>query len=497
MKKYKKLIIALIILIILLTISLLLNKNNNNKKYENITDFANSKEVIEYFKDDYITQKESTKEEYDIEIYVKFNTELKKENRYHFESLIQIITEVNKYKNILIIDEKNNIQISILCNQDNQLITQVLINNVENYFDKLESNDTIKNILNIENINLNLSNTQLENIVQNDWKIRNINLGTKESEYEGYDIYFEEGIKAKIVNGKIFNIVFTKKYTQDVLEGVNTTMDYEQIVNKLGNPTIYSNETKVYGYKSDDIYIFFSDDEISVYPNINNENKNEVLEVISNYSPDKEQNLIIYEITEALTDYDKKIYSYDAYLLYTLRGLEINITRQGELQILVYSNYKGNILEDLTINEINNQNKSKISKYVFLHLDKDLVFETERKRLISKQQIYKEAYDIYNISPDNKIGISYITDKNQNKIGIKIISLDDEHFNYKMSINNLQSVIWLDNENIIFSQKKIGIYKYNIYTKELTNLIEEKSDFSDLKIENGKLQYDGNKEVII
>lgn len=497
MKKYKKIIILALILVILLLILMTFNKHKEEKQYLHISDFANSKEVIEYFKDIYIKERQLTHEEYDIEIYVIFNTKLDLENRSHFENLVSIIAEVNQYKNIKIIDEKNNIEIKITCNKEEKIVIQTLINGKDDYFSRIESELTLDTPLKIENIQIDLSNTQLDDIIKNDWKINKINLGTKESEFDKYDIYFDEGIKVKLVNDRIFNIVFTRKYTKDVLPNIKTSMEYEEIVSALGKPTIYNNETNIYGYKSDDIYVFFSDNEISVYPNIDYDNKNILLEIISDYSQNYNQNEIIYKITETLTDYNNYNYSYDAYLQYTLRGLEININRQGKLKILVYGNYKGNVSEDLNIEQINDLNKNEISELILLQLDKDLVFETERKRVIYKKGVYKEAYDIDNISPDDKIGLSYLIDKAENKIGLKIISLDDEYFNYKMVIENLESVIWLDSQNIIFSQKGYGIYKYNVYTKEIKTLIEANEQFSNLKIEDKKIIYDGNKEIYI
>ena len=34
-----------------------------------------------------------------------------------------------------------------------------------------------------------------------------------------YDIYFDEGYEVRTIQGRVFNIVFTKKYNKPVIEG--------------------------------------------------------------------------------------------------------------------------------------------------------------------------------------------------------------------------------------------------------------------------------------
>ena len=57
--------------------------------------------------------------------------------------------------------------------------------------------------------------------------------------------------------------MFNSKYEKEVINGLKTTSTKQEIIEKLGTPQIEQNE--IIGYKTPQCYIFFSNNEISIY----------------------------------------------------------------------------------------------------------------------------------------------------------------------------------------------------------------------------------------
>ena len=114
-----------------------------------------------------------------------------------------------------------------------------------------------------------VQSTELNSLIKGSWYETSTKFGTKESTLENYDIYFEEGIKVRTIQGRIFNIVFTERYSSNIVNDIKVTETQEKIIQKLGEPNYQyqndSNDTNMIGYKGKDFYIFFSNHEVSVY----------------------------------------------------------------------------------------------------------------------------------------------------------------------------------------------------------------------------------------
>ena len=59
------------------------------------------------------------------------------------------------------------------------------------------------------------------------------------------------------------------------------------------------------------------------------------------------------------------------------------------------------------------------------------------------------------------------------------------------------SIIWLDNENLAYSIKNVGIYRYNINTKETNTIIEGTEEYNLIKYENGRIYYDNTNIIYL
>ena len=65
--------------------------------------------------------------------------------------------------------------------------------------------------------------------INNNWKSDSVNFGTRESIFDQYYIYQDEGIKVRNISGKIFNIIFMSNYNQNVVEGIFPGVDFQTI----------------------------------------------------------------------------------------------------------------------------------------------------------------------------------------------------------------------------------------------------------------------------
>ena len=81
---------------------------------------------------------------------------------------------------------------------------------------------------------MSVSSIELTNLINNNWNPSNVNLGTKESTFKKYDIYFEEGIEIRNISKKVFNIVFNDKYQKDVISGIKVGTNLDSIENRFG-----------------------------------------------------------------------------------------------------------------------------------------------------------------------------------------------------------------------------------------------------------------------
>ena len=335
-KSHKKIIIIFTLIVLLFLITIILVKYNQKlkqqrlweqnvervKKYTAITDFQNMEEVSAYLNCKFIKQQDSERENiaYDIfmELPVNFENETT-ENKNFIENLIQFSAYVLKYKNFVILDEKNNTSLVVLCNEEKQIVSTYYINNIENYFDIIENKENIGNFKTTQTSQMDITSQELEQLIENNWQLNKIDLGTKESFYRNYDIYFDEGIQIRKVNGKVFNIIFTDKYQNTIVNNLNANSTIDEIKNSLGKPQFENGN--LIGYKGDKLYVFFCDNQVSVY-RIEEYETEKIAEIIENKSSENSnEKVFVDEIRNIWKDYD--IYIYDenyVKLQYTLKS---------------------------------------------------------------------------------------------------------------------------------------------------------------------------------
>lgn len=502
MKKMKRknviiLIILFIILFIVICFGIYIIKINKEKKhnqelteqkkqqveqYTKVSDFNSIEEVLLYLDSEFISQQNSEDENLDYVIKAKLKYGIDLEYKNYYEKLIEYSASAIKYKNFAIIDDEKNIEIIVLCN-DSQSISSYYINNEKFYFDKLETKENIDNISKNETTKANNTCEILEKIMQNNWTTLNVELGSKESFYKNYDIYFDEGYRIRKINGIVYNIIFTEKYKENVIEELKVNSDKKQIENILGKPIFQT--SNCLGYKTEKFYIFFSQDEISIYPVITY-STDEIIPIIENNESTKDVNVFINEFKKIWQDYDIfKTSKNSTILQYTLKGITIkldNTTKQG---IVLYSNYNGKIDKEHTLKDV-------VEKIVGLpenmnFINQDLVFLEEINR-INCLDDYSEKDNFASkpiLNKSSKFKAYIDIDSNQ----LCIVSINKRCANSELR-ENLDYGIWFEDNKLIYSVSGRGIYMYNAEERRYSTIVEGKENFKLIKIENKKLYYD-------
>ena len=328
--------IVLVVLIVALIVIFVIASSKNKKdelidqvkQYTSINDFKTIEEVLAYF---------------EIDIYMEINilpyTE-NTSNKAFYDKLIQYSASALNYQNFRIIDLKNEVTIEVFCNKESKKVKNVIINGENNYFEKHDSLLEINNMQNVTETKMNIQAEILKKLINNNWKISANDIGTKESTFEKYDIYFDEGIEIKEVGNKIFNIIFTEKYKSNIINNIKTTTSKEEIIKILGEPTFKDEYTECIGYKGKDIYFFYnSNKEISVYRIEKNNDSNEFAKIIDSYIEDKDETKFINDIKDKFTNYDKfENNSNGTILQYSLNGIAFRFQKGLSRGVQIYNN---------------------------------------------------------------------------------------------------------------------------------------------------------------
>ena len=193
------LIIVGIIFLFLVMIVVNMNKNKNENINPNGYDesaaiktpdkFEDAKSIIEYFDCVYISQRTSSTEGIDKDIYLRFKYDLYEEGKSKeswYTRLIRMLSIKEDYQNLQLIDESKDVTIQIICDVKLQGITKIIINGDDNYFVNHDSKAALENYGNEKLANITINSNILNQVIETNWYKRSMNFGTQESTYDGY-----------------------------------------------------------------------------------------------------------------------------------------------------------------------------------------------------------------------------------------------------------------------------------------------------------------------
>lgn len=491
-KKEKRMLIiaAVVVFIIILGITLFPTHRSNKQNVTNTKDInanlTTVQDVIEYLESSYISMDTSKEDGYDYDIYVNFKYNLYENNNskeIYFKNLYEKVAMVTQFKSFRIIDTSKGIYISVKC--ENNKIKTVVINGEEDYFKKQDSKISKENELKVEEIKLEVNSSVLQKLINANWVTSKVNLGTAESKFNKYDIYFDEGYEIRTIQGKVFNIVFTDKYNESVVENYKVGTDIATIKGDLGDA--YS-DSAIIGYKTKDYYIFFSNNEISVYPNYGYNNLDEFEKLVEEYSNNGDINDFMDKLTDLWPDYDK--YRYDTNYVemwYTLKGIKVQYRSTNPEGIQIYENYKGDLKKE-----------KKDYKDVYYKLNKNLMLENEKNRKLTKEQYDNSGVESDPIHYSKRFHIIANGDGNTLK-NVKIISLDSNYPNNEFDETiKIYTYVWADDSHLIYSIYGKGIYIYDAESRITEQLVQGSDEYkiTNYDRENNIIEYDENKAQI-
>ena len=499
-KNYKKIIIVLFVVIFILMlvngilgiIQKRVEDENKEIVYEEISSIE---EVIEYHKSIYFSEKISMEKDIYLEVKVEFCKllyENDKSNEEYFNELLNDCAKVLRYRSFYLIDSKNGITIKVICK--NQKIASIIINDIEDYFIYMDSQISMKNFKEIKTTPLNIESEILQSCINENWN-KAINFGERDSIFDKYNIYFDEGIKVRIIDEKVYNVIFTKQYGKSVVNNCFPGVDLKYVKASIGEPTFEDEERKILGYKGEQIYVFFTESEISVYRN-STIDSDAFFDLADKYLS-KELDLLEFmnELTYLWPDYTD--YEYDEesiYINYPLKGIEIAINSGDINGILVYNNNKSTM--------------SKINRYLedtrfIARLQIDLMFKTEKQRIERYTAWLNQAKEYENsITKENRkvIGrsLKYCIypekDNNGNIYKIRFLSEFGNEPDRELN-DSVSTYIWATNEYFIYSKRGNGIYFYNLNTGRIQRIItgSKIQEFNIKGYNDGILEYDDEK----
>ena len=488
----KKQIIIMVIVAVLffiLILAIALNptgrKSIPNKKSEVDLDkeLETIEDVVLYYESQFYGVSNSQEEGYDLDISVGFKYNLFEEEQSKesfFKDFYEKIAMVTNFKSFRLIDQSKDITIAVKCN--NGKISEVLINGVKDYYKKESSNKSRENSLNVEEIKVTINSKELNDLIEASWIINNVDLGTVDSTCNKYDIYFDEGYEIRTIQGRVYNIVFKPKYNNPVIEDFKPGVKLDRVKAALGESyTDYD----FMGYKTKDFYIYFSENEISVYPN-RRYDYTEFENLVKEYDEKENINEFMDKLTDIWPDYDK--YEYDSSyfeIWYTLKGVKIHYNSINPEGIQIYENYKGNL-----------KNEVKALRDVYYKLNQNLIIEKEQTRIMTTT-----VYDNSGIAEDpihysNKFyfmpGSTFQSSR--------VIAIDNKYPSSDIDIiGEIYSYVWLDDTHLLFSIRSRGMYIFNAENRTLSTLVEdENSQFEITNFDRSTniLEYDGTRVQI-
>lgn len=408
-------------------------------------------------------------------------------NENYFLNLCKAVAEYIDYKNFELKDSTNNIDIEILC--EKPYIIEFKINGDVNYYLNHDSDIFAKNRENAIT-NFTIQSSELQAAIDSNWDETKINWGTKESSCDGYNIYFDEGLKYKVVSRNIFNIIFTSNYSGNVAGGLNVNSSPEDVEKALGEPT-FSNGHSLYGYVGENNYLFFDflSKQISVYPivKIGKSDEEALKSFISEMNDTNNVKTFASKLTGFWIDYD--VYDFDSNyvdLRYTLKGVKLDISNSSfKNGIFIYKNYLG----DIDITNLEN---------VYL-TNTDFVFEAEKQRVsqnISNRIIEGAILEEKRIEDGINFAVKYSSYDGKTYYGLKVYSRTQEFADSELDRNlEISSYKWYDESNIIYSINNDGIYCYNCENRIITKIINIDGEIIISSVQNGQIIYN-NDEII-
>lgn len=311
---------------------------------------------------------ESGKEkEFSIDLYVKFGQDPSIEgtsNKDYFEYLMTLINPILKKKSFRLIDKEKKMIIRGRFAATGRI--KYIVNNDLNYFSNIGSLDNIGNIpKETDLIDPVVKSPELTDLLNNDWnRNKSKTIGKITTSDKNSDYYKNNGYRIKMIDGKVAAIIFNKDYNKEIFEGIYPGMPESEF--KYSRLNTSSDDITIQGFDTKKYTVFYYNKEVFITRKKDyNEAKNKEFEkAVNELLQNKDYNEFYKKVIEIYPDfYIKRINSDSMYISFPLEGFEIKYNYQSptmgvkETGIYIYSNYKGKIYLNKTLQDIIKENR--------------------------------------------------------------------------------------------------------------------------------------------
>lgn len=408
-KNLKITIIALAVLIIIvLAITYYASEKNEElkskaeyyakKEYNSKEDFKTVEEVLIFKGVEYIKDEKASDDRYNVDIYAKLKYPLyteEEDKEQYYTNMMVLLANVLNYQNFRVIDNEKQIILGTTCDSKNKVVSAITVNGDRNYWRKQRNKTNITKIEAPNTTDMQIQSTEIKQLINNEWKRNKLGIDVTKNKIGNYEIFSEKGLEVRTIYKKVFNIVFTKQYNKPIVNNIEPGTDLYKVEEILGTPIYGATDIGIMGYKSNDIYIFFTTEDISVY---RVEKEYEGLEdffvLIEKFERDQSVKEFVSGITDIWPDYD--VYRWNKNyvdLRYTLKGVKIQFNVSNMDGIIYDQNYTAEVRRNLTLQDIKND-ITKLPKYTYFENESN-IWELEYQRFYDKTEVDDIDEEIY------------------------------------------------------------------------------------------------------
>lgn len=327
---------------------------------------------------------ENTLEKYEIEyleqegtkIYVKFPKDLYdengKSNQSYFLDVIEAIKPFFENTSFSLLDNDKKIEINIYYDAQRKNY-KIVFNGDENFFENIDG-DTyalVEKVSVVDSIHMNLTFYEFQMLKNNRMNISTLTnyLGEGTLLDNGYMSYFDGKVKIKLNEyGQVINIRLSDDYEGEIAPNIHTKTKLKEIQESYPDVGFGSLKDGVLGYKTANAYVFYYEDEISIYSHQYTYNK-EFEQALQTYIENQDFKMFANYMNASWYYFDEftiDIENESAHVTRPNMGIEINIQNNDSKGVILYNNY---YLTDET------KRLAKEGKITLI--DKDYIYEYE------------------------------------------------------------------------------------------------------------------------
>lgn len=282
-------------------------------------------------------------------IFVEFAKDLYDKNgnsnRNYFQKIIDDLVPYFEIESFYLIDNTKDIYIHVKYDSktDEHII---IINEIENFYDKTEGKDyvLVDESEIVPRSGFMILDTYLLTLAVRDFYFNAISdkIGEGTDLGNGYTSYLDGTMELRTIpTGGVRNIVYNHNYEGMITTEISAGMSLEKIKEIEPDNTFGGLSEDYLGYREDNFYVFFYDNELSFYPYSYKNNKT-FESILKDYIDNKNLESFVNNLRSRYMAYDHLEYDPEtnsADILYSTRGIHIKIQNNETNGITLYSNY--------------------------------------------------------------------------------------------------------------------------------------------------------------